>query len=250
MSPEQLVTDANFLVAAGVAVAAGVVSFASPCVLPLVPGYLSYMTGLSAAELRAGGVGRLRVVAGATLFVLGFAVPITLLGFVGAQIGTLLVSTGWRVVLGLMVVAFGVMLTGVVPWRWLGGERRLTGQAFDGGVLGALPLGFVFGIGWVPCVGPALAGILTLTAAAGGAAVRGGALAFVYALGLGLPFVVLGLAFHRAGGALAVLRRHAVLIQRLGGGLLIAVGVAIASGLWAELMRWLQPMIGGWTLPL
>lgn len=250
MSPAELVTDANFLVAAAVAVAAGVVSFASPCILPLVPGYLSYMTGLSAAELRAGSAGRVRVLAGASLFVLGFAVPITLLGFVGAQIGTLLQTTGWRVALGLLVAAFGVLLSGVVPWRWMGGERRLRGRAVDGGVLGALPLGFVFGIGWVPCVGPALAGILTLTAAAGGAAVRGAALAFVYALGLGLPFVLVGLAFHRAGGALAVLRRYAVLIQRLGGVLLVAVGLAIATGAWWELIRWLQPTIGGWTLPL
>lgn len=250
MSPAELITDANFVVAAAVAVAAGVVSFASPCILPLVPGYLSYMTGLSAAELRSGHGGRVRVLAGASLFVLGFAVPITLLGFVGAQIGTLLASTGWRVALGLLVAAFGVMLSGVVPWRWLGGERRLTSQAFDGGVLSALPLGVVFGIGWVPCVGPALAAILTLTAAAGGEALRGGALAFTYALGLGLPFVLVGLVFHRAGGALALLRRHAALIQRVGGVLLVAVGLAITTGLWWQLIRWLQPMIGGWTLPL
>ncbi|PSO46939.1 MAG: cytochrome C biogenesis protein ResC [Actinobacteria bacterium QS_8_72_14] len=250
MSPFELITDANFVVAAAVAIAAGVVSFASPCVLPLVPGYLSYMTGLSAAELGQGSAGRMRVLAGASLFVLGFAVPITLLGFVGGQIGTLLHSTGWRAALGLLVVAFGVMLSGVVPWQWLGGERRVSGQAVDGGVLGALPLGFVFGVGWVPCVGPALAAILTLTAATGGAAIRGGALAFVYALGLGVPFVLLGLAFHRAGGALALLRRHAVLVQRLGGVLLIAVGLAIATGLWSQLIRLLQPIIGGWTLPL
>ncbi|PSO48979.1 MAG: hypothetical protein BRC31_09135, partial [Actinobacteria bacterium QS_5_72_10] len=165
VSPFELITDANFVVAAAVAIAAGVVSFASPCVLPLVPGYLSYMTGLSAAELGQGSAGRMRVLAGASLFVLGFAVPITLLGFVGGQIGTLLHSTGWRAALGLLVVAFGVMLSGVVPWQWLGGERRVSGQAVDGGVLGALPLGFVFGVGWVPCVGPALAAILTLTAA-------------------------------------------------------------------------------------
>lgn len=252
MSPAELIADANFLVAALVAVAAGVVSFASPCIVPLVPGYLTYMTGLSGAELASGQGGRLRVLAGSSLFVLGFAVPITLLGFVGAQIGTLLQTTASRVALGLLVAVFGVLLAGVVPWRWLGGERRLTDRAFDSGVLSALPLGFVFGVGWVPCIGPALGAILTLTATAGagGEAVRGGALAFTYALGLGLPFVLVGLAFHRASGALAFLRRRAALIQRLGGGLLVAVGLAIATGWWWQLILWLQPVVGRWTLPL
>ena len=252
MSPTDLIVDANFLVAASVAIAAGVVSFASPCIVPLVPGYLSYMTGLSASELASGSAGRLRIVAGSSLFVLGFAVPITLLGFLGAQIGTLLHNTGSRVALGLLVAAFGVMLSGVLPWRWLGGERRLTDRAFDGGVLSAMPLGFVFGVGWVPCVGPALAGILALTPIAGadGEALRGGALAFIYALGLGLPFVLVGLLFHRASGALAFLRRHSVAVQRAGGGLLVAVGLSIASGLWWQLIVWLQPFVAGWALPL
>lgn len=252
MSPAELISDANFLVAAAVAVLAGVVSFASPCIVPLVPGYLTYMTGLSAAELRTGAAGRLRVLAGSSLFVLGFAIPITLLGFVGARLGMLLQTTGSRVALGLLVAAFGVLLSGVLPWGWLGGERRLTSRAFDSGVLSAMPLGFVFGVGWVPCIGPALAAILTLTATAGsdGEALRGAALAFTYALGLGLPFVLVGLAFHRASGALAFLRRHAVLFQRLGGGMLVAVGVAIATGWWWQLILWIQPFVGRWTLPL
>ena len=250
MTPMDLVADANFLAAATVALAAGVVSFASPCVVPLVPGYLSYMTGLSASQLHRG-AGQLRIAVGSSLFVLGFAVPITLLGVLGARIGLLLADPAWRVLLGALVAVLGLAMAGVPLLGRLRVERRLTDRAFDGGVFSALPLGFVFGVGWTPCIGPALAGILGLAAStAGGEAARGAGLAFVYALGLGVPFIAFGLAFQRAGRALAWLRRHAAAIQRAGGGLLAAVGVAIATGWWWQLMLLLQPIIGRWTLPL
>ncbi len=251
MTPADLVIDANLVVAAGVALAAGLVSFASPCVVPLVPGYLSYMTGLSGGELASGKAGRARVAAGSSLFVLGFAVPIALLGLLGAQIGQLLSDPLWRSLLGALVIVLGAAFAGLLPLAPLQREWRVTHRALDGGVLGALPLGFVFGGGWTPCIGPALTGILTLAAStAGGEAVRGAVLAFIYALGLGVPFVVFGLLFHRANGTLAFLRRHSLLIQRLGGALLMAVGVAIATGWWWDLMVLLQPIIGSWTLPL
>lgn len=253
MSPGDLITDANVLLAAGVAFAAGLVSFASPCVVPLVPGYLSYMTGLSGAELRsgAGARGRARVAGGGLLFTLGFAVPFTLLGLLGGQLQFLFDSTAARVALGTLVAGFGLAATGLLPFDVLNRERRFTDRAVDRGVLGALPLGFVFGVGWTPCIGPSLAAIFTLSAAAStGSVLRGGLLAFVYALGLGLPFIGLGLAFHSASGALAFLQRNARAFQVGGGLMLVAVGAAIATGAWDAFVTALRPLIGGFETAL
>src|SRR5680860_863625 len=200
-SVRELVRNANFVVAAGIAFAAGLVSFASPCVVPLVPGYLSYMTGLSGAELADGRANRSRVAAGGLLFTFGFAIPFTLIGLLG------------------------------------------------GAVSSALPLGFVFGVGWTPCIGPAMAAILALSAQQG-STLRGGALAFTYALGLGLPFIIFGVLFHSASGALAFLRRNSHAIQVAGGALLTCVGVAIATGAWDRFITVLRPYIGGFEPPL
>lgn len=250
MSVETLITDANLLVAAAVAFAAGVVSFASPCVVPLVPGYLSYMTGLSGAELREGG-SRSRVVAGGLLFTLGFAVPFTLLGLIGGALASALATRPWQIAMGLVVMVLGAAFTGLLPFDLLRREARMTDQAIDKGLLGALPLGFVFGVGWVPCIGPALGAIFTLSATgAGGSPTRGGALAFVFALGLGLPFLVLGVAFHRAAGTLAFLRRNGQKFQLVGGVMLMAVGLAIATGLWDKFILWLLPIIGRYSPPI
>lgn len=233
----ELITNANLLVAAAIAFLAGVLSFASPCVVPLVPGYLSFMTGLSGQDLQQGTRGaRSRVVLGGSLFVLGFAVPFAMLGFAAGLLNTLFYERVWQIVLGSLVVVFGLLMASGKLVR----EYRVSHEAPRGGIASAPVLGFIFGVGWIPCVGPALAAILTLAASTGASGTRGAVLAFVYALGLGLPFLVIGVGFRRMSGALAFLRRNARTLQVVGGGMLSVVGIAIAAGWWNDFLLWIQ----------
>lgn len=244
---QTLITDANVIVAAMVAFVAGIVSFASPCVLPLVPGYLSFMTGLSGAEIAEGDVRtRSRVLLGSLLFVVGFAVPFMLLGAFFSQVFFFLQqNTAVQVVMGLIVVGLGLLMARGTLVR----EFRVSDHAPGGGVASAPVLGFVFGVGWTPCVGPALGAIITLSAVTGGA-LRGGFLGMVFALGIGLPFILAGLLFKRMAGTLDVLKRNARVLQVAGGGFLALVGVAIATGLWNSFIVWLRPLVGGFETVL
>jgi len=260
-----IVLDANVLVAAAVALAAGLVSFASPCVLPLVPGYLSFVTGLTGETIGAadssasadaeGGSGstkvalrtRGRLLAGSTLFVLGFAVPFALLGWAAGMLNVLERSALAQAVMGGIVVALGVLLMRGRLMR----EVRFQGRMPSGTLAGAPLLGFVFGVGWTPCLGPTAGAILTLSASVtGGVNARGAFLGLVYALGLGLPFILLAVGVGRMSRVLGVLRRHGHRLQLIGGGLLVVVGLAIATGLWQRWMIALRPLIQGVELPI
>jgi cytochrome c-type biogenesis protein len=262
-----IVLDANVLVAAVVALAAGLVSFASPCVLPLVPGYLSFVTGLTGEALgtdrtAAGGAAgdgsdggttrvalrtRGRLLAGSSLFVLGFAVPFALLGWAAGLLNVLERSALAQGVMGAVVVVLGVLMLRGRLVR----EVRFGGRLPTGTLAGAPLLGFVFGVGWTPCLGPTAGAILTLSASVtGGVNARGAFLGLVYALGLGLPFILLAVGVGRVSRTLAVLRRHGERLQRAGGVLLIVVGLAIATGLWQRWMIALRPLVQGVELPL
>lgn len=245
---QSLIFDANVLVAAAVAFAAGLVSFASPCVLPLVPGYLSFMTGLSGQDLAVGGTrARGRVFIGSVLFVLGFAVPFMMLGFAAGFLNVLDRSPVARIVMGGVVAVLGILMARGTLTR----ELRVAGRAPNGGLGTAPVLGFVFGVGWTPCLGPAAGAILTLSAGVtGGVSGRGAFLGLVYALGLGLPFVLFGLLFRRMSGTLDFLRRNARTLQIAGGGFLVLVGLAIATGLWDRMMFLLRPLIQGFDAPI
>ncbi|MEX2289155.1 MAG: cytochrome c biogenesis protein CcdA [Mycobacteriales bacterium] len=240
---------APLTVAIAVSAAAGVVSFASPCVLPLVPGYLAFASGLSGAR-SSGGRGRGTVLLASVLFVLGFAVFFTVLGGAFGGLGRAVAEHRQLVgaLGGILVIAMGLFLLGVLRPAVLEQEARALSRVRRGGLLGAFPLGLVFAAGWTPCIGPTLAAILTLTAADGGASpARGATLAFAYALGLGIPFIVIGGLLDRGTGVLTRLRRHSLRLERAGGAVLVLVGVLLVTGLWDRVLLALQPTVSGFT---
>ena len=219
-----------------VALLAGLVSFFSPCVIPLLPGYLSYATGLSGAELEDAHRGRM--LAGSVLFVLGFTVVFVALGSLSGAFGSWLVTYRREitVVMGLAVIVLGLAFIGLVPLL----QRDVRVHRVPAVGLAAAPmLGFLFGLGWTPCIGPTLGAILTLSINEATAA-RGAVLSGVYALGLGIPFVLAGLAYRRALGAFGFLRRHQVWITRIGGAMLVLVGLLLVTGWWDWLVNWMQ----------
>src|SRR5688572_25026708 len=229
----------SMAVAVPVALLAGLVSFFSPCVVPLLPGYLSYATGLGAAEVVEGSR-RGRMLAGASLFVLGFAVVFVTTGVVAGSAGRALAE--YRVVisrvLGVVVIVLGLIFAGVLR---IGQQDLRLHRIPAVGVAAAPLIGVVFALGWTPCLSPTL-GVVVNLGFNEGTAVRGGLLGFVYALGLGIPFVIAGLAFTKMAHAVAFLRERQLLIMRIGGILMIIVGVLLVTGTWntltAVLRQW------------
>jgi cytochrome c-type biogenesis protein len=226
----------SLLLAVPVALVAGLVSFFSPCVIPLLPGYLSYATGLSGADL--GSARRGRMLAGALLFVAGFAVVFVLLGLAAGTIGSWLVEWSDQLTfgLGVLTILLGLAFAGWLPFTQR--EWRIH-QVPAVGLAAAPVIGFLFGLGWTPCLGPTLA-VITSLSAQEATAERGALLSAVYAFGLGIPFVVAALLYRRALGAFAWVRRHQVWVMRLGGLMLVAVGILLVTGWWGDMVVWLQ----------
>jgi cytochrome c-type biogenesis protein len=223
-----------------VALLAGLVSFFSPCVVPLLPGYLSYATGLGAAEVVEGSPHRGRMLAGASLFVLGFAVVFVITGVVAGSAGRLLAEYRGVLtrVLGVLIILLGLIFAGLLPI----GQRDLRLHRIPAVGVAAAPLiGVVFALGWTPCLSPTL-GVVVNLGFNEGTALRGGLLGFVYALGLGIPFVIAGLAFTKMARAVVFLRERQQLIMRIGGISMIIVGLLLVSGTWntltAVLRQW------------
>ncbi|MEV7675702.1 cytochrome c biogenesis CcdA family protein [Streptomyces sp. NPDC000963] len=241
----ETVTSGALLLALPLAVLGGLVSFFSPCVLPLVPGYLSYVTGVTGADLAESRRGRMTT--GAVLFVLGFTAVFVSGGALFGYFGSTLQEyrETLTTVLGVLMVLMGVFFLGLMPW--------LTQREFRfhrkpaAGLVGAPLLGALFGIGWTPCIGPTLASVnaLALEQASAG---RGAALAFAYCLGLGVPFVLAALAFRKALGAFGWVKRHYVWVMRIGGGMMIVTGVLLLTGAWDSMVATMQGWSDGFTV--
>ena len=234
-----IVLDGSLLLAAPVALLAGLVSFLSPCVLPLVPGYLGYVTGLTGADLKEHRRGR--VVLGVLLFIFGFSVVFIAAGVLFSQATAWLrFNGGWVTqVLGLVVIFMGVVFMGGFSWMQRDAKIHKRPPA---GLWGAPVLGLTFGLGWAPCIGPTLSAVLIMSTGVDANVGRGALLTTFYCVGLGLPFLLIAFGLQRGMQAMNFFRRHQLLIMRLGGGLLILLGVVMVTGLWGnwvtELQNW------------
>jgi len=242
----ELVFSGPLLLALPVAIAAGFVAFASPCVLPLVPGYLGYVSGFSGSSTTTRPTARL--VVGVVLFILGFSAVFISFSIFFASLGAALIS--WVDVIlrvaGLLLILMGFVFIGQVSFLQRTTKLPL-GSA--NGFLGAPILGVVFGLGWAPCIGPTLIAVNTLAFSVGDIP-RATALAIAYCLGLGIPFLLIALGFGWVTGAVAWLKQHIRAINITGGVILMAIGMAMVSGVWQMWMSSLQAVIGGTTTPL
>lgn len=245
----EVVLDGSLIAALPVALLAGFVSFASPCVLPLVPGYLGYITGLTGVDLREQRRGR--ILTGVVLFVLGFSAVFVLMSVVLAQLGAFawLLGQQWiMVVLGILVMLMGVVFMG--GFSWFQRDRKIERRP-PPGLWGAPLLGMTFGLGWAPCIGPTFAAVQALVYVDGASTGKAVVLTTAYCLGLGVPFVLIALALRRGMGAMSFFRRHRLTLQRVGGAVLVLIGAAMATGVWSALVSWVQSeFVTDWVMPI
>jgi cytochrome c-type biogenesis protein len=243
--PNRTVLNGALLLALPVAVLGGLVSFFSPCVLPLVPGYLSYVTGVTGTDLAETRRGRMAL--GASLFVLGFTAVFVSGGALFGYFGQTLQEYKGPLtkVLGVLMIAMGVFFMGLMPWLTQREFRFHKRPAT--GLMGAPVLGALFGIGWTPCIGPTLASVQWLSFNQGSAG-RGALLTVAYCAGLGIPFVLTAIAFRKALGAFDWVKRHYVWVLRIGGTMMIATGVLLLTGAWDRLVQEMQTWSDGFTV--
>ncbi|MCW7946110.1 cytochrome C biogenesis protein ResC [Streptomyces hygroscopicus] len=243
--PGQSALPGALLLALPVAVLGGLVSFFSPCVLPLVPGYLSYVTGVAGTDLAEARRGRMA--AGASLFVIGFTAVFVSGGALFGYFGSTLqeYKDTLTKVLGVLMIVLGVFFMGLMPWLTQREFRFHKRPAT--GLVGAPVLGALFGIGWTPCLGPTLTSVNMLSyneASAG----RGALLTVAYCLGLGVPFVLTAVAFRKALGAFGWVKRHYVWVMRIGGTMMIATGLLLLTGAWDGIVQQMQTWSKGFTV--
>ncbi|WP_425070978.1 cytochrome c biogenesis CcdA family protein [Sagittula sp. S175] len=233
------IIDASLLPAMLVALVAGIVSFLSPCVLPIVPPYLAFMSGVSMGEMQEGRA-RGRVALAALFFVLGLSTVFVLLGFTASWLGSFFLQNQvWLGrAAGVVVIVFGLHFLGVFRIGFLDREARMDAGEAGGSAFGAYLLGLAFAFGWTPCIGPQLGAILSLAATEASVA-RGTLLLGVYAAGLGLPFLLAAIFLSRAMGLMNRMKRHMAMIEKVMGGLLIVVGLALVTGAFSTFSFWL-----------
>jgi len=238
VNPGDLVLNGSLLVSMPMALLAGIVSFLSPCVLPLIPGYLGFVSGVSSSKTR--------IVLGTTFFVLGFSLVFVLLGALFGGIGAVVFSSGlaWlQRVLGVFVIAMGLVLIGQFSFLQRTIKFNVSPRL---GLVGAPLLGIAFGLGWTPCIGPTLAAVLTLSSSSADP-LRGGILAFIYALGIGLPFLAVAAGFGWAARSMEFFKQHIRAVNIAGAVLLIVLGLLMVSGIWNVVIAWLQSEVIGYV---
>lgn len=245
----EVILDGSLIAALPVALIAGLVSFASPCVLPLVPGYLGYVTGLTGVDLQAQRRGR--VFTGVVLFVLGFSAVFVVMSVVLAQLGAFAWFLGQQwimVVLGILVILMGIVFMG--GFSWFQRDRKIERRP-PPGLWGAPLLGMTFGLGWAPCIGPTFAAVQALVYVDGASTGKAVILTTAYCVGLGIPFVLIALALRRGMGAMTFFRHHRLTLQRVGGAVLVLIGLAMATGVWSALVSWIQAeFVTDWVMPI
>ncbi|MEC3861060.1 cytochrome c biogenesis protein CcdA [Mesobacterium sp. TK19101] len=240
------IIDASLVPAMAVALLAGVVSFLSPCVLPIVPPYLAFMSGVSLTEMEAGGSARRKAIIAALFFVMGLSTVFLVLGFTASAFGAFFLQNQILLarISGVVVMVFGLHFLGVFRIPFLDREARIDAGDSGGSAFGAYILGLAFAFGWTPCIGPQLGAILSL-AASEGSVTRGTLLLAVYAAGLGLPFLLAAVFLSRAMGVMNRLKRHMGLIEKIMGLLLLVVGLALLTGAFSIFSFWLLETFPG-----
>lgn len=250
MNPGAIVADGTLWLAVPIAIAAGLLSFLSPCVLPLVPGYLGFIGG--AASPRSGrsatDPGRGRLIVGVLLFIAGFTVVFIAVNVLGGTLGGFFLAYADPItrIMGVVIILMGLVFVGLFGFA----QRQFRAQTRSSlGLVGAPLLGLALGIGWVPCIGPTLTAIISVSWNLGDPA-RGALLGLAYSLGLGIPFVLIALGFGWATRSVAFVRRHIRVVNLLGGTLLVVLGLLMVTGVWTAVMSQLQGVLANVPLPL